>query len=193
MTSISSASGTSPTSSSGAHGERRKRYRPTLLTLLLLVAIAGAVITVLLPSTGPRRAPDVAFTLLDGRTLPLAQLRGRPVLVSFWATTCRTCVEEMPDLVTLYQGLRARGFELIAVAMPYDPPSQVQDFVRARELPFPIALDVQGQVVAAFHHVRATPTAFLIDPAGEIVYRHTGRLDTERVRQMVLRQLEPRR
>lgn len=193
MTSISSASGTSPTSSSGAHGERRKRYRPSLLTLLLLVAIAGAVITVLLPSTGPRRAPDVAFTLLDGRTLPLAQLRGRPVLVSFWATTCRTCVEEMPDLVALYHGLRARGFELIAVAMPYDPPSQVQDFARARALPFPIALDVQGQVTAAFHDVRATPTAFLIDSAGDIVYRHTGRLDTERVRQMVLHQLEPRR
>ena len=192
MTSISSASGTSPTSSSGVRGERRKRRRPTLLTLLLLVAIAGAVITALLPSTGPRQAPDVAFTLLDGRTLPLAQLRGRPVLVSFWATTCRTCVEEMPDLVALYQALRARGFELVAVAMPYDPPSQVQEFARARELPFPIALDVQGQVTAAFHDVRATPTAFLIDPAGEIVYRHTGRLDTERVRQMVLRQLEPR-
>ncbi len=192
MTSISSASATSPTSKPGSDGERRKRRRPTLLTLLLLVALAGAAITVLLPSTGPRQAPDVAFSLLDGRTLPLAELRGRPVLVSFWATTCRTCVEEMPDLVALYQALRARGFELIAVAMPYDPPSQVQEFARARELPFPIALDVQGQVTAAFADVHATPTAFLIDPAGDIVYRHTGRLDTDRVRRMVLRQLEPR-
>ena len=176
----------------GGDGERRRRRRPSLLTLLLLVALAGAAITALLPSSGPRPAPAVAFTLLDGRTLALAELRGRPVLVNFWATTCPTCVAEMPELVALYQELRPRGFELIAVAMPYDPPNQVQDFVRKEGLPFPIGLDVQAQVVAAFDNVRYTPTAFLIDPAGDIVYRHTGKLDTDRVRRLVLRQLEPR-
>ncbi|MFP5348503.1 MAG: TlpA disulfide reductase family protein [Gammaproteobacteria bacterium] len=150
------------------------------------MALAGAAITALLPPAGPRHAPDIAFALLDGRTLALGDLRGRPVLVNFWATTCRVCVAEMPDLVALYQELRPLGFELIAVAMPYDPPSHVQDFVRRHELPFPIALDVQGQATAAFNDVRYTPTAYLIDRTGEIVYHHTGRLDVERVRRLVL-------
>lgn len=162
------------------------------MTLLLLVAIAGAVLALLVPSSHPRPAPEVTFTLLDGRTLTLADLRGRPVLINFWATTCPVCVAEMPELVALYQELRGRGFELIAVAMPYDPPSHVQDFARRRGLPFPIALDVQGQVTAAFDDVRYTPTAYLVDPNGDIVLRHTGRLDVERVRRLVLRQLEPR-
>lgn len=163
-----------------------------MLTLLLLVALAGGAITALLPSNAPRQAPDITFSLLDASSLALSQLRGRPVLVSFWATTCPTCVEEMPDLVALHQALRPRGFELIAVAMPYDPPSQVQDFAQRHQLPFPIALDVQGQATAAFGNVRYTPTAFLIDPAGTIVYQYTGRLDVDRVRRMVNKQLEPR-
>lgn len=150
------------------------------------MALAGAAITALLPPAGPRHAPDISFALLDGRTLALGDLRGRPVLVNFWATTCSVCVAEMPDLVALYQELRPLGFELIAVAMPYDPPSHVQDFVRRHELPFPIALDVQGQATAAFNDVRYTPTAYLIDRTGEIVYHHTGRLDVERVRRLVL-------
>lgn len=160
------------------------------MTLLLLVAIAGALLAVLLPSSAPQPAPEVTFTLLDGRTLPLSSWRGRPVLVSFWATTCRTCVAEMPDLVALYQALKPRGFDLIAVAMPYDPPNRVQQFVRERQVPFPIALDVLGQVTGAFPDVQHTPTAFLIDPQGNIVYHHVGKLDTDRVRRMILRQLE---
>lgn len=159
--------------------------------MLFGFAVALAVgVTALLPASAMRTAPDIELTLLDGGTLPLSSLRGRPVLINFWATTCRVCVAEMPALVELYQELRPRGLEIIGIAMPYDPPRQVQELVRRRDLPYPIALDVQGAATSAFEGVRFTPTAFLLDPDGNIVFTHTGKLDMPRVRRMIMRHLE---
>ncbi len=122
----------------------------------------------------PRAAPDSTFRLVDGRELRMADLRGRPVLVTFWATTCGTCVAETPKLASLYRELAPRGFEMIAVAMPYDPPYLVVDFTRRRELPYPVALDVDGSVVQAFGDVQYTPTTFVIAPDGAIADRLEG-------------------
>lgn len=160
------------------------RRRASLLVVFGLIALLGALAALLLPGRRDT-APDVTFTLLDGRTQALSALRGRPVLVSFWATSCAPCIEELPDLVRLYRELKPKGFELIAVAMPYDPPLHVQDFVRRHDVPYPVALDVSGAAARAFEKVEFIPIAFLIDPGGEIVLRHIGKLDIERVRKRV--------
>lgn len=161
------------------------RRRASPLIVFALIAVLGAVAAVVLP--GRRHAaPEVTFTLLDGGSVALSALRGRPVLVAFWATNCVPCVEELPDLIRLYRELRPRGLELIAVAMPYDPPLRVQSFVRRHQVPYPVALDVSGTAVRAFEKVDFIPIAFLIDPAGDIVLRHTGKLDVERVRKRVV-------
>lgn len=166
-----------------------KKSQSLFALLVLAIALAtGAAL--LLPASSVRSAPQIEFTLLDGGSAALESLRGRPVLVSFWATTCTVCVAELPELIALYQELRPRGLEIIGVAMPYDPPSQVQRFVRQREVPYPIALDAQGIATRAFDGVRFTPTAFLLDPAGNIVFSQAGRLDTTRLRRMIMRHLE---
>lgn len=164
--------------------------RRLALPLILVAAIVIAVsVALLLPSSAP--PPDTQLTLLDGRQLTLRSLRGRPVLVSFWATSCPPCVEEIPDLVRLYNDWHPLGFELIAVAMPYDPPALTQEFVQRRGLPYPVALDVQGKLTSAFGGVPYVPAAFFIAPNGNIVQNSTGRLDIDKTRRMISRYLKP--
>lgn len=129
-----------------------------------------------------RAAPDIDFSIVDGRTLNLRQLQGQPVLVVFWATTCPGCIEEMPHLIELYQELAPQGLEIIAVAMAYDPPNQVLEMRQRKQVPYPIALDVQGKVALAFGDVQHTPTTFLIDPQGQVAQRIIGRLNMVQLR-----------
>ena len=130
-----------------------------------------------------QQAPEVDFKIVDGRTLRLTQLKGQPVLVVFWATSCVGCIKEMPHLIELYQELTPRGLEIIAVAMAYDPPNQVMEMRRRKQIPYPIALDIQGDVARAFGDVRLTPTTFLIDSQGQVVSQITGMLNMARMRQ----------
>jgi len=119
-------------------------------------------------------APDVTFTSLQGETVRTQDLRGKVVLVKFWATSCVTCVQQMPDTIAYQNTYGARGFEVIGVAMQYDPPNYVQHFAQTRQLPFRVVIDAQGQIARAFDQVRMTPTAFLIDRNGHIIRRYVG-------------------
>ena len=122
-------------------------------------------------------APSVAYTLLDGKTAQLEALRGKVVLVNFWATSCTTCVKEMPDIIATHDRFKARGYETLAVAMHYDPPAYVANFAESRKLPFGVAIDNTGSIAKAFGDVRLTPTTFLIDKRGAIVKRYVGEPD----------------
>ena len=124
-----------------------------------------------------RSAPSVAYTLLDGTPSSTDALRGKVVLVNFWATTCTSCVHEMPQIVATHDRFKARGFETLAVAMSYDPPSEVVRFAQSRQLPFPVVIDNTGAVARSFGDVRLTPTTVLINKRGEIVKRFVGEPD----------------
>src|SRR5687768_4033090 len=89
--------------------------------------------------TAGAAAPPSTFVLLDGSSKTTADLKGRVTLVNFWATSCTTCVAEMPKLVGTYDKFRARGFDTVAVAMSYDPPSYVVNYAESRKLPFKVA------------------------------------------------------
>ncbi len=85
-------------------------------------------------------------------------------------------------MVELHQEYQQRGFELIAVAMPFDPPNFVLEFAESRKLPFPVALDIEGNVLAAFEPVKGTPTSFLIDTNGQVVSRIVGAINFDKLR-----------
>ncbi|MCI0401766.1 MAG: TlpA family protein disulfide reductase [Gammaproteobacteria bacterium] len=155
-----------------------------------LVAIFAASLIVAatwmwLTPTGLSHVPDIALKTIDGRTLRLKELRGRPVLLTFWATSCPGCVKEMPHLIDLYNELSGSGFELIGVAMYYDPPNQVLEMARDRQIPYTIALDIDGSAAKGFGNVLLTPTTFLIAPDGTIVQQKIGELDINQVRQRI--------
>ena len=122
-------------------------------------------------------APNVGYTLLDGSTATTDQLRGKVVLVNFWATDCAPCVHEMPQLVATHEKFKARGYDTLAVAMSYDPPALVIAFAERRKLPFGVVIDNTGAVAKSFDAVKVTPTSVLINRRGEIVKRFVGEVD----------------
>ncbi len=132
-----------------------------------------------------QRMPDVNLTTLQGKSLSMTSLLGRPVLVNFWATSCRGCIEEMPQLAALYQEFAPQGLEVIGIAMAYDPPDRVVALSGARKIPYPIALDINSQAARAFGGVELTPTSLLVAPDGRVVLRESGQLDMQKVREMV--------
>jgi peroxiredoxin len=119
-------------------------------------------------------APQFSYTLLDGTRANTQALRGKVVLVNFWATSCVSCVQEMPELVATHRKFAPRGYETLAVAMSYDPPAYVAQFAQSRQLPFGVVIDNTGAIAQGFGNVQLTPTTFLIDKRGAIVKRFVG-------------------
>ncbi len=154
-----------------------KSTKPLLIALVVL-AVLGALAYALMEKP---QAPAATFTTLDGKQMSLEQLRGKVVLVNFWATSCPGCVREMPDLIETYKRYKDKGFVVVAVAMSYDPPNYVVNFVKTRQLPFPVALDVNGEHARAFGDVQLTPTSFLIGKDGSVIEQTLGDLDFARL------------
>jgi peroxiredoxin len=149
--------------------------KKVLIGVLAAVALAGVGFWQL--SGTAKAAPDVTFTSLTGQKFTTQDLRGKVVLVKFWATSCSTCIQLMPTMIKSYDKLAPKGFEAIAVAMKYDPPNYVKNYAETRHLPFPVTIDAQGKIAKAFGNIQLTPTAFLIDKQGHIIKRYLGNYD----------------
>ena len=167
------------------------KIKETLITLCALTLLATLAYLWLAPA-GMKHSPDISLTTIKGEKLQLASYQGRPVLVTFWATTCPGCIKEMPHLIELYEELHPRGFEIISIAMDYDPPNQVLAMSKARDIPYHVALDIHAEAARAFGDVRLTPTSFLIAPDGRIVYQKIGEMNMARIRQDILDMLDAR-
>jgi peroxiredoxin len=161
--------------------------KPAQYAAAAIVALAVGVGGYLAFETlnGGAMAPNVAYTLLDGSHSTTEQLRGKVVLVNFWATDCTTCVKEMPNIVATHEKYKARGYETLAVAMSYDPPAYVINFAETRKLPFGVAIDNTGAIAKSFGQVQLTPTSVLIDKHGQIVKRYVGEPDFVALHQLV--------
>ena len=159
-----------------------------LASALVVVAILGVGAMLWLQSTSAR-APDTKFVLLDGTTRTTSDLRVKVTLVNFWATSCTTCVAEMPMIVRTHEKYRSRGYETIAVAMSYDPPAYVVNFAQTRKLPFAVAIDNTGGVAKAWGEVNVTPTTYLVDKQGVIVKRFVGQPNFDELHKLIERLL----
>ena len=147
-----------------------KRSLYSFAAVLVLAITAGAVYW----STSHQAAPRSTFVLLDGSTRTTADLRGKVTFVDFWATSCVTCVAEMPKMIATYDKYKSRGFDTLAVAMNYDNPSFVVNYTKTRKLPFQVAIDNTGAVAKAWGDVQLTPTSYLVNKQGQIVKRYVG-------------------
>ncbi len=139
----------------------------------VIVAI-GAYVFV---GTGVTTAPESTFVLLDGSKINTASLKGKVTLVNFWATSCTTCVAEMPKIIATYDKYKIKGFDTVAVAMSYDPPAYVVNYAETRKLPFKVAIDNTGAVAKAWDEVKLTPTTYIVNKQGQIVKRYVGEPD----------------
>jgi peroxiredoxin len=158
-----------------------------LISLVALVAIAAGA-----TFAGWQRAqaPQARFIALAGGTFSTEDLQGKVVLVNFWATSCVTCVAEMPKMVETWKRFAPRGYEMVAVAMSYDHPNAVAEFAQRRALPFRVALDTGGAVARAFGNVSVTPTTYLLDRRGRVVAKYVGEPDWQDLHARVERALD---
>ena len=159
----------------------RRRWTLSVLSLLSTGLLLGC---------SSDKAPASTFVLLDGSRLNTEHLQGKVTLINFWATSCTTCVADIPELISTYKQFKDQGFETIAVAMSYDPPSYVVNFAQTRQLPFKVAIDNTGAVAKAWGGIELTPTTFLIDKHGAIVKRYVGTPDFKERHQLLAQLLK---
>lgn len=159
----------------GAWARLRRLLTPwNILTVVILVWAAprllphlGAVVGI---GSGPQTTPNYRYVALDGTELSDEALRGKVVLVNFWATWCAPCRAEMPLLELMHKRHEAQGFLVVGLAVDRVSTEAVAAFVRDREVTYPIA-HVGAEAEQVFGGVRGYPTSFLLDRTGKI--RHT--------------------
>lgn len=115
----------------------------------------------------PTLAPDVTMPTLAGATVAMKDLRGKAVLVNFWATWCTPCQWEMPLMETLYRAYRDRGFVVLAISIDQGDVERVRAFVRDKKLTYPVALDTRHEAAREFGII-GLPATLLIGPDGYI-------------------------
>ncbi|NOL49936.1 peroxiredoxin family protein [Pelistega europaea] len=148
-----------------------------IAAITALVVVIAAGFFMFFPSQG--EAQSATYHTLEGKTITSADLKGKVVLVKFWATTCTTCIAQMPDTIKHYNEYKDKGFDTVAVAMSYDNPDAIQKFSEKYQLPFTIAYDKTGELAKQFGGIRFTPVAFLLDRQGNIVKRYIANYDEQ--------------
>ncbi|MDL2338472.1 MAG: TlpA disulfide reductase family protein [Pseudomonadota bacterium] len=127
-------------------------------------------------------APALSTSTIDGHKVALQDMRGKVVLVTFWATTCTICLAEQPDLVKTYERYRSRGIEIVAVAMPYDRPDLIKQHLAKYPMPFQVVWDKDGLIGRQFLGILGTPTTFIVDKSGRLVSKTVGAIDFDKLR-----------
>lgn len=166
--------------------QHKSRSKLPLLGLLFVVAILAAGSAWMLRA---QPAPEVSGQTIRGDAVSPATLKGKPYLVNFWATSCVTCVKEMPDLMAVHKEFSDKGFQTIAVAMSYDRPDYIETFVKDRGIPFLVIHDKDNAWARAYGDVAVTPTTFVVDGQGKIIKRYVGEPNFSELRKILAREL----
>jgi peroxiredoxin len=150
------------------------RMKARIIAVAATLAIAAWAVYV---SLRPAPAPHVRIATLSGEILSTEALRGKVVLVNFWATWCTDCLAEMPNMADTYRKFASRGYETVAIAVQKDDPMLVVKVAAHRALPFKVAFDQNGDLAESFGASRVTPVSFLIDRRGRVIRRYVGEPD----------------
>lgn len=147
--------------------------RRNVLCLIMLAALMLASATPLARALEVGTAPpDFSLTTLDGKKVSLASLRGKVVIVDFWASWCAPCKEEMPVLESLYKRFGSKGLVVVGVSVDNDR-KNAKTFIDGMKVSFPIVHDADKSVAGKFKPPRM-PTSYVIDKAGKVRFVHAG-------------------
>jgi thiol-disulfide isomerase/thioredoxin len=151
------------------------KYNSRLLLAALLLACAPRAVLAETDLTG-QVAPALAFKDLAGQPVDLAALKGKVVVVDFWATWCGPCRMEIPGYIELQKKYGKDGLVIIGVSLDQKGPKHVQKFVEANGMNYTVVMG-DDQAVDAFGGFNGIPTTFLIGRDGKIRHQKTGSME----------------
>lgn len=146
-----------------------------LRTLMAAFSLAALVVTASASLVGSA-APALNLTALDGQPVSLSALKGKVVVVDFWATWCGPCLQEIPGYIELQKKYGDQGVVIIGVSLDTKKASEVKKFVSAKGINYPVAIG-SGEHVDAFGGFDAIPTTFLIGRDGKVLHQKSGAMD----------------
>lgn len=155
----------------------------------ILLSLTIGSLLIACQSDTQQMVPTFKVSEISGKVLSQEDLKGKVSIINFWATSCTTCVKEMPEMIQTYNKYKMDQLELIAVAMSYDPPMYVVNFAKTRQLPFHVAMDSDGSVAKAFGKIQLTPTTLVINKKGKIIKRYVGEPNWDEFHQLLEKSL----
>lgn len=162
-----------------------KKWTPSPLTLILL----GLIVWLWFRppadvSEENRPAPPWQVILPDGRMLTSDSLKGKVVLVNFWATWCPYCRKEKPVIDAFWKDYRDKGFDVVSISID-DPPDKIAAWMQDKDYEF-MAAPTNASVAAAFGRVASVPTSFIVDADGRIRHKIAGQVHYPRLEKLVV-------
>jgi peroxiredoxin len=139
-----------------------------LLFALLITLFAGSTAVA---QSGT--APNFSLQNSSGKFVELAKLKGKAVVVNFWATWCPPCKAEIPGFLKVYDKYRTKGLEIVGISLDEKGWSVVKPFIQKYKIGYPVVLD-NGEVASKYGEIRSIPTTFFIDKKGKIIDSHVG-------------------
>lgn len=122
----------------------------------------------------PKEVPAFSLTSLDDKPLTRDNLKGKVVLLDFWATWCAPCRAAIPHLVDLYEFYKDQGLEIIGVSLDQGGLSDVTDFVKRNRIPYPVALGTDNSITKDFGNITSLPTIILLSKKSSIEFKVVG-------------------
>ena len=144
-----------------------KSIATALLFLLILLVSVGSAQKL------PAKTPDFTLKASDGQPVNLYKLKGKVVIINFWATWCPPCRAEIPDFVSLSETYKGRGVAFVGISLDDKGWAVVKPFIAKNKITYPIVLD-DGKTQAAYGGIEYIPTTFILDRTGRIVDKVVG-------------------
>ena len=148
------------------------------LTILFLAIVVVAAFTGSSSQEGKTKAPDFSLKTSSGKNIVLSKLKGKTVVVNFWATWCGPCRAEIPGFLEVYQKYKEKGLEIVGIALDQGGWNDVEPFVKKFNISYPVVLGNE-RVAEQYGNIDVIPTTFIVDKNGNIVNRHIGYLKKE--------------